>query len=509
MHVDAHSDPSHRNTDTTRVADLTLSASRNAALVTSHASEGEHEKRHQVAQLEANLADGAGLLEIVPIKMEGAYREQSCRSVSSEKIHVHRRSPRSATSNRSRTTRSILWQDLRDKHAEVLRQRISLREVRTSLGVKQDTIYDAEAQLLPAMTAALTEISTPTKKDAADGLQVLLTVRQSLRLDFEAHGKLEQQLISEEEELARLEFVAFAEESSPTEFPGGYLDFTRDDGLDKASIISVPADVPPEKQEYDRCLMEVTVIRERLLDMQSENEQLVREQAKRNRLGRTLDDFSLRILDGFEDRFLKLTSELDRAQADFEVAEMTWKSRRRAIEAADIDSGFAEPPASKESSRFPLDEFYNLHEDTLDDLNSLVEEEERAAAIGEILFQPETEQGPDYHLPSEAEDGEIINQARFISEWFLQRIHQSPAEARYFSKELAKTSLPGNAQELASISLSYWTQDGTEDVYITNVKKGVFSKAESHSWTSKAESHSRTSSGILESLGSDRADPVL
>lgn len=373
----------------------------------------------------------------------------------------------------------MLWQSLQEKRAEVLSFRITLREARAALRARRKAVDDLEEPFLPAMTAALTDFSIPAMKDVVDGFRALQTSRQNLRADLEALEQLEQQLISDEEVLADLETDAYAEFWRPTEFPGGFLDFTRDNGPDTASVVSVPITVSPAKQDYDRCLRAVNVIRERLLDMQSENEQLLREQEKRNRLGRTLDAFALQTLHEFEERFNRLTLELDQAQAEFIIAEATWTSRRKTIEREDDELETMQPVPFQEPSSTFLDDFYNHDEDAHDSLDSLVEEDGRASAIAFKLFQAENEPRLVYDLPSEAENGEIVNQARFISQWLLQQVHQSPAETRRFAKLLARR-LPGfSPQDLVDNALLRWMQDGTEEDFIANVTKGADSKAQS------------------------------
>ena len=415
-------------------------------------------------------------------------REQVSRRSSSETRNGHPKSLGSIASSGGRTEHSIIWRDLREKHAEVTRDRKSFRDLRAALDARQKAIDDEQAQLLKAMTAALTNSTTPTMKDVVDGFHVLQTSRQALSSEIGTLKQLERKLIADEEVLAELEKNAYAGFPSPNDFPEGFLDFTQNSNPETASIASIRTVAPPEKQEYDRCLKEVNVIRERLLDMQSENEQLLREQEKRSRLGRKLDAFSIQALNDFEDRFGSLTLELDRAQVKFELAEVNWTNRKKRMEGEADDSRAAQPTTAEEPSRERLEEDYDFqeatHEDTNDSLDSLEESNKRASAIAEILFQTENDSHPVYELPSEAENGEAINQARFINQWLLQRIQQSPVVTRHFATELANAFPSFDTKELVDFALSSWLNDSMEDDFLANVEKGEESKAEKPSGTS-------------------------
>jgi hypothetical protein len=477
-HSDAHSDPGHQDNNGRRVAGPRRLAPQDAQRRMSNISDGKHEQRAWENPPEHAHNDGSGH-EKFSAKADSTYLEQVSESTCSEDNRVHLGSPRSAAPSRSCTERSILWQKLREKRAEVLNFRITLREARASLRARQKAIDDVDEQFLPEMTAALTDFSIPAMKDVFDGFRASQTTRQGLRSDLEALEQLEQQLISDEEVLADLETDAYAEISSPTEFPGGFLDFTQDNGPDTASVISVPIKASPAKQDYDRCLRAVNVIRERLLDLESENEQLLREQERRNKLGRTLDAFSVQTLHEFKERFNSLTLDLDQAQAEFVIAEATWTSRRKIIEREDDEFETMQPVPFQEPSSILLDDFYNHDEDVHDSLDLLVEEDERASAIAFKLFQAENEPRLVYDLPSEAENGEIVNQARFISQWLLQQVHQSPEETKRFAKFLAERLPSFSAQVLVDNALSCWMQDGTEEDFIANIRKGADSKAQS------------------------------
>jgi hypothetical protein len=425
----------------------------------SHTPDGEHESRGEEnpSEDEHEAVGGSGTAPSANTDtMYSTNREQVSRRSSSEMRNGHPRSLRPAASGGSRYERSMFWRKLR-------------------------AIDDEEAQPLQARTAALTDSTTPTMKDVADGFHALQTLRQALRSDIEAL-ELEGKLIADEQVMAELETTAYAELPSPNDFPGGFLDFTQHPDPETASIASIRTEAPEEKQEYDLRLREVNVIRERLLDMKSENEQLLREQEKRRRLGRKLDTFSIQALNDFEDRFGSLTLELDRAQAKFELAEVNWTSHEKRTEREEDDSRAAQPIPPEEPSRIPSEEVYDLqeatHEDTNDYLESLEESDERASAIAEMLFQTENIFHPMYELPCEAANGEAINQARFINQWLLQRIQLSPIVTRHFAKYLANNFTSFDAQKLVEFALESWLNDSVEEDFLANVKEGEESRAD-------------------------------
>ena len=488
---DTHVEPGYKNINNTCVTTSTSPEVQDVQLGMSHTPDGEHESTGEENPAEDEHKDVAGSENALGANTDtglSTNREQVSRRSSSEMRSGYPGSLRSATSSRSHIDRSILWRDLRDKRAEVLRDRISFRELRVAVDARRKAIDDEQAQLLQAMTTALTDSTTPTMKDVIDGFHALQTSRLALRSDIEALEKLEGKLIANEEVMAELETAAYAELPSPTDFPGGFLDFTQDPDPETASIASIRTVAPPEKQEYDLCLQEVIVIRERLLDLQSENEQLLREQEKRRRLGRKLDTFSIQALNDFEDRFGSLTLELDRAQAKFELAEVKWTSHEKRKEREEDDSRAAQPIPPEEPSRIPFEEVYDpqeaTHEDTNVCLESLEESDERASAIAEMLFQTENIFHPMYELPCEAANGESINQARFINQWLLQRIQLSPMVTRHFAKYLANNFTSVDTQKLVEFALESWLNDSTEEDFLTNVKTGEESRAQKPSGTS-------------------------
>ena len=67
---------------------------------------------------------------------------------------------------------------------------MSFRELRVAVDARRKAIDDEQAQLLQAMTTALTDSTTPTMKDVIDGFHALQTSRLALRSDMEALEKL-------------------------------------------------------------------------------------------------------------------------------------------------------------------------------------------------------------------------------------------------------------------------------------------------------------------------------
>ena len=491
----SHVHAGYKNTSSTCVSTSRSPEVQEAHLGMSHTLNGERESRGEENPSKDEHMGVAGSATAPTASTDTAYStnlEQVSWRNSSATRNEHPRSLRSATSSGSRNGRSMLWQDLRDKHAEVLRDRISFRDLRVALDARRKAIDDEQAQFLQAMTTSLTDSKTPTMKVVLDSFHAFQTSRQALRPEIEALEEQEGKLIADEEVMVELVNTACAELLSPIDFPGGFLDFTQDSDPETASIGSTQTVAPPEKKEYDFCLKEVHVIREQLLDMRSENEQLLREQEKRRRLGRELDAFSLQALNEFEDRLGSLTLELDRAQAKFELAEVNWTSHRKRTEREEDDSRTAQPTPLEEPSRIPFEEVYDLqeaiHEDTNDCLESLEESDERASAIAEMLFQTENIFHPMYELPCEAANGEAINQARFINQWLLQRIQLSPIVTRHFAKYLANNFTSIDAQKLVELALEHWLNDSMEEDFLTKVKEGEKSRAQKPSGTSSSRS---------------------
>jgi hypothetical protein len=409
-------------------------------------------------------------------------------------------------------TPSISWQDLAKRRSEVVSSRIRLRDSRALLQREKKRINNEEAELLPALRAASTGTDNGVLNAVIERLQTLVELRDRLRPDEEAQEQLEERLISEDAALTELEskFYSGAAASTSPSFPGGGLDFrdkittTQDVASSSSSVFSEP---PPEKQDYDLKLSEVNSIRERLMDLQSEYDQLLHEQEKRLRVGRTLDTYSLDILDRFEGDFSSLSLQLDRAEDGLMLAEANWTTRRRVLDQRD-DPFVSDDPApssmdvtASQLLDLSLAEDNNFYEnkDTSTRLSDLVDD--TVSHLVTSLLRPEDESALVFRVPSSDQNGQTINMARFINQWLLQRLQQIPEEAVRFTHSLAKSHVSLDAENLPETIFSRWTQDGSEKEFLILVEAG------DHSFTGSLAPHNGLSRVFDERAQSHRLGP--
>lgn len=381
---------------------------------------------------------------------------------------------------------SISLQDLAKRRSQVFKSRIKLRESRTLLQLKKKRIDKEEDGLLPALREAAAKVDIDQLKAAIESLQKLVEWRDCLRPDEEAQEQLEEQLLDEDTALTELEskFYAGGAASISSSFPGGGLDFTGQGATAQdmlSASTSVFSEPPPEKQEYDIKLGEVNSIRERLMDLQSEHDQLLREKEMRLRVGLTLDTYSLDFLDRFDDDFSSLSLRLDEAEDGLMLAEANWTNRRRVLEQPEDPFVSAEPASgpmdmfSSRLSELSLADDYDFYEnkDTSTQPMDLVDNE--LSQLVTSILEPEDGLTFAPRVPSSDLNGQTVNMARFINQWLLQRMQQIPEEAVRFMQSLIDKHVSIDASNMAEVILSGWTQDGLEEEFIVQVEAGEHS----------------------------------
>jgi hypothetical protein len=344
---------------------------------------------------------------------------------------------------------------------------------------------------LPRLKALDSNYSELKLRDLIREYEDVGSTRQRLQHAEQEYDKAEEQLNADEWHLRELESTVYGDPLSPLEpdFPAGWLDFTGDEprrARSNASFASASAESLPEKIEYDRCLEEVDVWREKLLNLESEHNQLVRQRAKRSRLGLTLDSFSSERLEKYEAEFQYLTSGLDQAETSLEHAEVVWTRRKSTLEqmsqATDpvVDISFspahAEHVIIAEDSAGQEEDLYELA-----DKNeaSRGHQNDLASNIARLLQQAEPEPTPVFRVPSLHSNGQNVNMATFINQWLLQRVQQCPEETIRLADNLARANPGLAAEDIVKASSANWLSDGSEKEFFVAVEAGDHSFHES------------------------------
>lgn len=383
------------------------------------------------------------------------------------------------------------WKSLRNLQAQVEGGRIRLKKMRILLRLSHKKLDNDLALFLPRLKALDSYYSASKLRELIRECEDIVAARQRLWHAEQDYDKAEEQLNADEWHLRELESTVYGDPLSPLEpeFPTGWLDFTGDEprrARSNASLASSLSESLPEKDEYDRCLKEVDVWREKLLNLQSEQKQLLRQRAKRNRLGLKLDAFSSNRLEKYEDEHKYLAGGLDRAEASLEYAEVILTRRRSALEQRSqvtdaitevpLSSHPAEPNTATDYAPDQADHFYergDVSEASLD------HESDLASGVARILQQSNTESPPIFRVPSLYSNAQNVNMARFINQWLLQRVRHCPEETVRLANELASANPALIPEDIVEACLASWLSDGSEKEFFVAVAAGDHSFHES------------------------------
>jgi hypothetical protein len=376
------------------------------------------------------------------------------------------------------------WRDLKEPQAQVESGRSMLKKMKMQLRARYRKL-DNDKDLLLQELIALNFDNLRTEHPALiEKYKELAAARQRLEPAELEYDKTEEQLNDDEWHQRALESTVYGDPLSPLEsdFPAGWLDFTGKEPYrtsSRSSLASVTSPLRREKTEYDRCLREADAWREKKLNLESEHEQLVRQKAKRIRLGLTLDPLSQEIFDSYDVELKYLTSQLEQAEIQLEHAEVVWTRRKSTMEqisqvtdsnaSTALSPSYAEPNKSGDNDPTQEEYFYKLA-----DMNEVSPEpqDELASDIARILQQSEPEPAPIFRVPSLGSNGQHVNMATFINQWLLQRVRECPEETVRLADCLASTNPGITAEQTVEASLSTWLSDGSEKEFLVAVEAG-------------------------------------
>jgi hypothetical protein len=197
-----------------------------------------------------------------------------------------------------------------------------------------------------------------------------------------------------------------------------------------------------------RCLVAVDMSQARMRDLQAEYDFLIGEAELRNELCHKLDAKDHETLQRFEKELAILALELDKAEADLEIAE-TMLSNRKMNEVA-VSCW------SKELDIRHQDDYYGTafkrHRNLKGQIRATI-------SIADILCQG----GKDsFKVYDNLEDGETVNEASFINQWLFHRLLNDEREAIRFAGTLLEMVPNAQALDVKAIVQRHWNQDGLE-----------------------------------------------
>ena len=382
------------------------------------------------------------------------------------------------------------WEGPKERQAQVEGGRIMLKKMKMQPPARNKLENDKDLLLQQLFALYFDKLRTE-HPDLIEKYEEITAARKLLGPAELEYDKTEEQLNDDERHQHALEFSTYGDPLGPLEsdFPAGWLDFTGErphKASSRSSLANVASPSLPEKKDYDACLKEADTWREKKQNLESEHEQLVRQKAKRVRLGLTLDPLSQEILESYDGELNYLTSQLEQAEVRLEHAEVIWTRRKSTLEQMSqvIDSNtnsalsptYAEPDKVGDDATAQEDYFYKLA-----DMNEVPPEHPNhlASDIAQILQQSEPESPPIFRVPSLNSNGQHVNMATFINQWLLQRVRECPEETVRLAQCLASANPELTAQQTVEASLSTWLSDGSEKEFFVAVEAGDHSFHES------------------------------
>jgi hypothetical protein len=379
----------------------------------------------------------------------------------------------------------------KERQARVEGGRIMLKKMKMQLRARYKKLDDDKDLLLQELIE-LNFDNLRTKHPALiEKYEEIAAARQRLGPAELEYDKTEEQLNDDEWHQHALESTVYGDHLSPSnsDFPAGWLDFTGQEphrASSRSSLASVAYPSLPETEEYEDCRKEADAWRKKKLNLESEHEQLVRQKAKRTRLGLTLDPLSQEIFESYDGELKYLTSQLEQAEVRLEHAKAVWTRRKSTLEQISqvtdsntntaLSPPYAEPNKVGDDATVQEEYYYKLA-----DMNEVPPEHQNdlASEIAQILQQSEPEPTPIFRVPSLNSNGQHVNMAAFINQWLLQRVRVCPEETVRLAKYLASANPGLTAEQTVEASLSTWLSDGSEKEFFVAVEAGDHSFHES------------------------------
>ena len=213
------------------------------------------------------------------------------------------------------------------------------------------------------------------------------------------------------------------------------------------SIVSsgdIRRDSSPQAQRFLSQLGEVTLLQERLMDLDSHHAQVIGEQAVREDIGLALDDFSKLFLDRYEREREELSLELERAEKLLEDYKADLEDRDHHISALDpsLDSTWIADGDSTAHSLSGKDDSFN---DALAGDNNI--EDPKLAAIAQTYLFPANR--------------EAVKKTEYINLWLLDRLRNSTQEITLLLAKHKDEGIFLNPTDFRQQVLFFWDRDET------------------------------------------------
>jgi hypothetical protein len=358
-----------------------------------------------------------------------------------------------------------------DKHTEVLAVRVNAEELGTKSKSRKHALRELETQYMDNLERFVENESVERLANLKHDLKQLQSVRADV-LALEAEYEVEAtRLVQLEAELRNLEIRMYRllENSSAdsTRLPNeGTLDKNRpQQELDESYLDEWDNVVehPPEIQAYLSQQGDVNLLRERLMDKDTEYFQVSEEKVLREELGLEPEVDAEGFLASFEAEREVLATQLREAEMVLANLEANLRESENLHIRGNPFADIGEPPdgPSREHSLFGKDDYYD--EQTLDEeaLKRLGLASEEVLAAAAALFPATKASQLVYADVGSDSTGMGVDKASYINSWQLHRLRQSTREVARLIYEQEQIGVQLSPEHLEAKVLETWMHDGT------------------------------------------------
>lgn len=353
-----------------------------------------------------------------------------------------------------------------DKHTEVLAARVNTEESRTRLKVSRHALEKLDAQYMEKLENFSANDSVRQvarlKHDFGE-LQVARAEILALEGEYEEEAT---RLVQLEAELRNMESKIYNTLVKSTANSSGQPneEFSEGDRLQQDLLESDVAerdmrlDHPPEVRVYLSQLGDVNMLRERLMDKDTQHVQVTGEKTLREELGLEPEEDTEAFLASFEIEREALVTQLNDAENILATLAANLEEQENLPRRVNpfADDGRRPEGPSREHSLFGKDDY---QDDEAVERHNLANKQVLAAAEALLLSQEDSQLV--YADVTIDADGMSINKASYINCWQLHRLRNSTREVARLIEEQQAFGVRISPEHLKAKVLETWMHDET------------------------------------------------
>ena len=388
---------------------------------------------------------------------EQSARAQSLRSDERDESHP----PSAAHGGHPRGLSALI-----DKHTEVLAVRVNAEELGTKLKSRKHVLRELDTRYMDSLERSVENDSVEWLAKLKHDLEQLQSVRAgivALEAEYEEEAT---RLVQLEAELRNLEIRMYrllansSAESTGLPNEGILVENRPQQELDESDVDEWDNVVehPPEYQAYLSQQGDVNMLKERLMDKDTEYFQVSEEKALREELGLEPEVDAEGFLASFEAEREVLATQLREAETVLAHLEANLEEPEKLQIRGNPFADIGEPPAgpSREHSLFGKDDYYDEEA-----LESFGLEDEQVLTAATALFPATKASQLVYSDVGSDSTGMGVDKASYINSWQLHRLRQSTREIARLIYEQKQVGIRLSPEHLEARVLETWMHDGT------------------------------------------------